>query len=113
MAPGKNSTERSTEYIKAIEIDPNLFRAYNNRGVAYHFKKEYYLAIADYTKAIDISPNDANAYDNRGFTYEALGRKDEAIADFRKVLSINPSNQGSKNGLRATWRIALNLPSSR
>ena len=40
--------------------------AYNHRGVAYHAKGDYNLAIGDYTQAITLDPNYAMAYNNRG-----------------------------------------------
>ena len=41
-------------YTKAIEIDPNHFKAYLNRGFAFDKIGETDKAIADYSKAVLI-----------------------------------------------------------
>jgi tetratricopeptide (TPR) repeat protein len=63
---------------------------FNNRGNAYHDKKDYGRAIADYTKAIEIDPNNANAYKNRGDAYDDEKDYDRAIADYTKAIEIDP-----------------------
>ena len=40
------------EYTKAIDIDPNYAKAYDNRGVAYAKEGSFSRAIADFTMAI-------------------------------------------------------------
>ena len=59
-------------YSKAIEIDPQHFKAYLNRGFAYDKIGETDKAIADYTRAVAIEPRNAYCYYNRGIS---LNRK--------------------------------------
>ena len=40
---------------KAIELDPDYARAYNNRGIAYTDQGDYARAIADLNKAIELN----------------------------------------------------------
>ena len=44
-------------YTKCLQIDPNYFAAYYNRGRAYYKLNKYEAAIADYKRAIRINPN--------------------------------------------------------
>src|SRR6267378_1977540 len=46
------------------ETTRNIAIAFNNRGNAYHDKKEYDRAIADYDQAVKLDPNYARAYYN-------------------------------------------------
>jgi len=82
-----------SEYTKAIEINPSLAEAYNNRGLAYaQGKGQYDKAISDCTKAIEINPSLAEAYNNRGLAYaQGKGQYDKAISDCTKAIEINPS----------------------
>ena len=54
------------DWNKAIELDPKLAQAYNNRGAAYNGTGEHDLAIKDYTTAIKHQPDHGKAYSNRG-----------------------------------------------
>ena len=46
-------------YRKAIELNPQFFQAYNNRGNAYRALKQDQKAINDYDKVIELNPQDA------------------------------------------------------
>ena len=75
---------------EAIQLDPNLVRAYYNRGTAYLHKGQYGLAIADYAKAIELDPKLAKAYVNRAWAYNDIGQYDLAIADCNKAIELDP-----------------------
>ena len=75
-------------YTQAIEIDPDDFKAYNNRGNAYDDMGEYDQAIADYTEAIKIDPNHAMAYSNRGFSKKNLAKKLDAEGKTAEALGL-------------------------
>jgi tetratricopeptide (TPR) repeat protein len=62
---------------------------YNNRGNAYHNKRDYDSAIADYSQAIRIDPKYALPYNNRGNSYHAKGDDDRAIADFNEAIRLD------------------------
>lgn len=61
-------------YNRAIEIDPNYIKPWNNMGVAYINKKEYDKAIECYKKALEIDPNDIGALRNIGYMSIILER---------------------------------------
>ena len=78
------------DYTKVIDMDPNLAKAYDNRGVAYAQEGSLSLAIADFTMAIANKANDAEAYNNRGHAYAQQGNFLQAVADYSKAIDINP-----------------------
>lgn len=78
-------------YSRAIELNPRLVEAYNNRGIAYRAIDEVDRAIADYDKTIELNPKYTGAYYNRGVAYiDDKGEVDRAIADFSKAIDLNP-----------------------
>ena len=98
---------------KTIQLNPNDFLAYYNRGNAKftlktlidkwgpefsdewaegsdNYKNE---AISDYNKAIQLKPDYAAAYNNRGCAKEDLKDYTGAIADYSKAIQIiKPDN---------------------
>ena len=88
-------------YDQALEINPQYFAAYNNRGIAKADLDDQQGAIADYTQALEINPRTAEAYTNRGNAKYAFGDQQDAITDYTQALEINPlfaeaySNRGN------------------
>ena len=80
-------------YTKAIEMDPNDYMAFSNRGLTKYNLKDYAGAIADLTKAIDIEPNTSFNYNNRGLAKENLKDYAGAIKDFTKAIDIEPTKR--------------------
>ena len=102
---------------KTIQLNPNDFLAYYNRGNAKftlktlidkwgpefsdewaegsdNYKNE---AISDYNKAIQLKPDYADAYYNRGTTKHYLQDYTGAIADYNKAIQLNPDDFGTYN----------------
>ena len=90
------------DYNKAIELNPNLAEAYNNRGDVYTQQEKWDLALADYNKAIELNPNLADAYYGRGNVYynqrewdlavvDYTQGWDLAVADFTQAIELNPN----------------------
>ena len=71
-------------YNQAIRLQPDLAKAYYNRGIAKGALKQYKDAIADYNEAIRLQPDYAEAYSNRGAAKAELEQYQEAIADFNE-----------------------------
>jgi len=72
----------------AINADPNNYRYYNDRGVAYKRTGDLEKALSDYTKALEIKPDYTHALNNRGMLYVQQGRNDKAIQDFEAALKL-------------------------
>ena len=90
-------------YDVAIQLNPNNFEAYNNRGVAYKNLGQYERAIQDYDKAIELNPNYDNAHNNRGNAYRLLKQYEQAIQDYGKAIELNPNNADAWNGRAITY----------
>ena len=75
-----------------IEMNPNDIEAYIRRGIAYHHKGEYNLAVANFTKAIELDPSIPQLYLARGVAYHQKGEYGYAIEDVTKTLELNPNN---------------------
>jgi len=90
----ENVDQAIDNYSKAIKINPNFAKAYNNRGIAYTLKKQYDLAIADFTKAIELDPKNGKAYHNRAIVYSYQGETDKARQDLQRAqrlgIAVNP-----------------------
>ena len=110
------------DFNKAIELNPNLVFAHENRDRTIQSKNERNKTLAEtwnkfgrikkddgdldgalhgYNKAIELDSNFATAYSNRGLVKKAKGDLDGAIADFNKAIELKPdsaiyySNRGS------------------
>jgi tetratricopeptide (TPR) repeat protein len=101
------------ELNKAIELDPIVAGAYNNRGLAYNTLGQYDAAIKDYGKAIELKPSYADAYNNRGYAYQSKGQYDTAIKDFDRAIELKPeipeayNNRGNAYNSKGQYDSAL------
>ena len=97
------------KYTKAIELNPNDIRAYNNRAIAYFKKGGYDLAISDFNRVIELNPAYDLVYVNRGSAYQAIGHYDNAIADFTTAAGLNPKNSMAYNNRGFCYLLMGNL----
>lgn len=79
-------------YLKAIELNPKSYAAYNNLGnIMFYIDRK--KAIEYYLKSIEINPNQVDARLNLGITYYFEGKLDLAAEQFNEVLKIDPKNE--------------------
>jgi tetratricopeptide (TPR) repeat protein len=77
--------------IEARQEEPRkMATAFNNRGVAHRFKRDYDAALADYSEALRLNPSSASAYNNRGIIFRIRHDYDRAIADYDHAIALNP-----------------------
>jgi len=102
----ENADQAIKNYSQAIKINPKFVKAYNNRGIAHVWKKEYDLAIADFNKAIELDPKNGKVYHNRAIVYSYQGETDKALKDIKKAQSlgieVNPDFLKKIEGLPPT-----------
>ena len=79
-------------YTQALELEPRLTAAYNNRGNSHYHNGDYEIAIQDYDKALAIDPGHADAYSNRGNAYKASGDLALAIQEYNRSLELDPNS---------------------
>jgi tetratricopeptide (TPR) repeat protein len=83
------------DLTKAIELDRNDAKAYDNRGVVLSRMGRYDEAISDYTKAIELDPKAGRIYVSRGVARRAKGLIDEAMTDFTKAIALDPADSNA------------------
>ena len=81
-------------YTKAIELNPQMARAYYNRGNANSALEEYEEALKDYSKAIQLDPAYSDSFFNRANANADLCRFQEAVNDYDEAIRL-----GSKDAL--------------
>jgi len=97
------------QFSRAIKINPNSSKAFNDRGNALLELNRPKEALVNYDKAIALDANFTDAFNNRGNALFKLGRMDEAVASYEKAIALNPNsakpffNKG--NVLRALKRL--------
>jgi len=88
-----DASKKNVDCIKFLDVfiekDPNIAKAYYNRGNAYYRLNQYERAIEDYNKTIELNQNLAEPYNNRGLAYIGLGRYGMAIDDCSKAIELN------------------------
>lgn len=75
-------------YDKAIELNPRMFDAYNNRANLKLATGDQAGAIADFSKAIEISPEYPLSFYNRGNIHLEKNEYDAAIRDFSSAIKL-------------------------
>ena len=81
-------------YTKAIELNPQMARAYYNRGNTNSALEEYEEALKDYSKAIQLDPDYSDFFFNRANANADLCRFQEAVNDYDEAIRL-----GSKDAL--------------
>ncbi|MBD2518006.1 tetratricopeptide repeat protein [Nostoc sp. FACHB-973] len=80
-------------YDQAIELQPEFWEYWFNRGLTLFHLERFEEAIASYETAIELKPDFYKAWYNRGGTLGELGYFEEAIASFDKAIEIKPDYQ--------------------
>lgn len=74
----------------AIEADPGLAAAFENRALAHEKLGQAEAALADYASAISLEPANARAYLGRGNLMLAQGQPERALPDFTRAVELDP-----------------------
>ena len=80
------------KWKKAIGLNSNYFRAYENLANAFLNLKKYHDALEYFNKAIKINPEAFQIYNNIGNTLTKLNKFKEAIDFYDKAINIKPDN---------------------
>ncbi|MEM8488976.1 MAG: hypothetical protein AAF564_25750 [Bacteroidota bacterium] len=76
--------------LKAIEVDPNDYKALAILGRTYLFNEEFVKAEHCVRKSLRMNPNDADNLIQVAFTLMFLGYSSEAINLYEKAKDLNP-----------------------
>lgn len=81
-------------FKRAIELDPQMARAYDNLGLCYYYVNQNDLATANYEKAIALGKGAAQPspwpYLNLAITQQFLNKLDDAELNLRESLRLDP-----------------------
>ncbi len=86
--------KKTNYFTRAIELNPRLAPAYEERGLNYYFQGKYNEVIEDFTNYIRLVPNKADAYKMLGMAYLKINNYEKAIVNFDKALDIEPEIKG-------------------
>lgn len=103
MAHKAKQTDRAVEsYLKALELDPDYDKAWNNLALCYLEAKRYEEAVPAFTRLVELEgPTYKNHY-NVGLCCYFLGRYDEAMTAFKSALAIEKT-VNVLNGIGLVW----------
>ncbi|NEP62313.1 MAG: tetratricopeptide repeat protein, partial [Symploca sp. SIO2G7] len=85
-------------FDRALQLKPDLYYAWANRGDALENLANCEEAISSYDKALEIKPDYYQAWFARASTLCRIGRSEEGIASYDKVLEIKPNHSVACHG---------------
>lgn len=88
-------------YDQALQLNPGLVPAWNNKGVALNQLKLYEDALVASVQAVKLHPTLAIAYNNCGRALQGLGRQEEAILAYRESINLDPENFSAWCGMES------------
>lgn len=83
-----NDVAELQDLTYAIELDPEYFEAYINRGATLDDNGNFELAIEDYKSALKLSPNDIIVTFNLGNSFFHLKQTDSACKYWYQAQSL-------------------------
>ncbi len=91
-------------FEKALSLNPDDAKAWNNIGVVHYDNGKYDKAIPCFKKAIALDPNDQRFWYNLGLAYYHIGAYDDAITAYNASLHIIEGNAKVWNDLGVAFR---------
>ncbi len=99
---------------EAIELNPDLGNAYNQRGIAQRMMGDLDAAIDSFTEAIEINPSNTDAVLRRGIAWFRKQDYDLALTDFAEARAYSTSSDprvsfwaGLTQAMRGDYRAAI------
>lgn len=87
-------TSATTEFERALAIDPKHAPALNNLGVAWDARGEHKKALESFKKAAAADPTYAEAFFNQGMSLLKLNQNLAAAKAFEQALKLEPGSSG-------------------
>jgi tetratricopeptide (TPR) repeat protein len=79
-------------FSRAIELDPQYFKAIVNLALMYDEQQKFSLAIETFEKAAEIEPQNPDVWSHLGNAYYGQGEYPKAMEYYRKALDIDPDS---------------------
>jgi tetratricopeptide (TPR) repeat protein len=84
------ATTKINYFTRAIELNPDLSAAYEERGMLYYFQAHYTKMIRDFLKVTQLSPDDANGYTMLGIAYFKTNNYHSAVINLTRSIDLKP-----------------------
>jgi len=84
--------EATSEWKKAVALNPEDTRARNNLGISLAKTGRLTEAVAQFQKVLAVEPDSADTHNSLGAALAAAGKTDAAIRHYRRALDVNPRN---------------------
>jgi len=92
----KKELEKSlAELDRAVQIYPDYFQAFTEKGVVHIQAGRPQNALEDFAQALHISPSYAPALSGTGYSFLSLGKYEEAIGSLEKAIYLDPGKAKS------------------
>src|SRR5262249_6719446 len=95
--------QAASDLTRALQLDPDDFTFYRERGGIELEARHFARALADVNRAIEMSPRDARAFRVRGVIQSRRGRFEDAIADYKQALALDEDEFMACNDLAWLW----------
>lgn len=109
----KHYDQALADYDRAIDLDPDLDKAYSNRANLHAAQENWMDAIDDYDEAIDLNPLNIRARLNQAITLREMGGYTEALTCLDLAMFFHPQSatlyaeRGRTYQLMGQWNCAL------
>ncbi len=77
-----------SDFEKAVQYDPERWKAVHNRGVSFAMVGKYKEAVQDFARTIELNSKYVNAWFNRAEIYYEMGEYSKAVNDYDRVLQL-------------------------
>jgi Tfp pilus assembly protein PilF len=91
-----------SDFNKALEINPESYLAFNNRGYFYLLVGDVQNAELDFNTSIELNPNYAKTWYNRG-TLHLNSNPELAIPDLEQATALDPNYLDAFNNLGSVY----------
>lgn len=95
----KRYDQAQEQFLKALELDPGLWRSRTYLGIIYDHTNQPRRGIQEFTAAIAVKPDCALLHNNLGMAYAQAGIYEEAVSAYRKALELGAPREKTLNNL--------------
>ncbi len=85
----KDYKDAEKNFLKAVVLEPRLWKSYTYLGYIKDFQKKYTAAAIEYTAALKVNPGNGLIYNNLGVSYSLAGHHQKAVTAFNKAINLN------------------------
>jgi len=90
-APSPEDNEEAVaRYTRVIRANPRDSLAYRRRGHAYHWLKQYDLAIGDFTRALELGDESEGLRSSRALSYQDSEQYEAALLEYEEIAGRYP-----------------------